>query len=101
MLTSSRRLVRFRCDFQGVAEIEGWKGEIGGKPVVRLVDLAPSEGCHQVPTARALASGRIVAVGGDALAVENHLHGRVLLVYEDGMVRTVVEKGALKPCVSR
>jgi hypothetical protein len=26
--------------------------------------------------------------------MENHLHGRVLLVYEDGMVRAVVEKYA-------
>ena len=35
-----------------------------------------------------------VAVGGDALAVENHLHGRILLVHKNRMVRAVVEKNA-------
>src|SRR5581483_1272718 len=34
------------------------------------------------------------AIGSDTLAVENHLHRRVLLVYKNGMVRTVVEKYA-------
>jgi hypothetical protein len=55
--------------------------------------MAAFEGCDQVPL---LGCGHEahVAVGGDALAVENHLHGRVLLVYEDGMVGTVVEEHA-------
>ena len=84
---------RFRCDFQRVAEIEGRESEVGGEPVVRLIGLAPFEGCHQVPLLGRWHQAH-VAVGGDALAVENHLHGRVLLVYENGMVRAVVEKYA-------
>jgi hypothetical protein len=51
------------------------------------------ESCHQVPLLGRWHQAH-VAVGGDALAVENHLHGRVLLVYENGMVRAVVEKNA-------
>jgi hypothetical protein len=35
-----------------------------------------------------------VAVGGDAPVVENHLHGGILPVDEDGMVPAVVEKHA-------
>ena len=83
----------FRCDFKGVAEIEGREGEIGGEAVVRLIGVAAFEGCHQVP----LLGGRHqahVAIGGDAVAVENHLHGGVLLVDEDGMIGAVVQKYA-------
>ena len=59
--------------------------------VVRLIGLAPIERCHQVPL---LGRGHQahVAVSGDALAVENHFHGRILLVYENGVIRAVVEK---------
>ncbi len=35
-----------------------------------------------------------VAISGDALAVKNHLHRCVLLVYENGMVGAVLEKYA-------
>jgi hypothetical protein len=49
------------------------------------------KGRHQVPLL-----GRrhqtYVTVGGDACPMENHLHGRVLLIYENGMVGAVVEK---------
>jgi hypothetical protein len=55
--------------------------------------MATFEGCHQVPLLRRWHQPH-VAVGGDALAVENHLHGRVLLVHKNGMVRAVVEKNA-------
>ena len=55
--------------------------------------MAPFEGCHQVPLLRRWHQAH-VAVSGDALAVENHLHGRVLLVHKNGMVRAVVEKNA-------
>ncbi len=55
--------------------------------------MATFEGCHQVPLLRRWHQAH-VAVRGDALAVEDHLHGRILLVYENGMVRAVVEKYA-------
>src|SRR5580658_3576578 len=55
--------------------------------------MATFEGCHQVPRLRGWHQAA-VTVGGDSLAMENHLHGRVLLVHENGMVRAVVEKNA-------
>ena len=55
--------------------------------------MAISESGHQVPL---LGSGHQahVAVGGDALAVENHLHGGVFLIHENGMIGAVVQKNA-------
>src|SRR5947209_1426368 len=55
--------------------------------------MATIERCHQVPLLRRWHQAH-VAVGGDALAVKNHLHGRVLLVDKNRMVRAVVEKDA-------
>src|SRR5215469_12441986 len=55
--------------------------------------MAAFEGRHQVPLLRGWHQAH-VAVRGDALAVKNHLHGRVLLVNKHGMVRAVVEKDA-------
>ncbi len=81
----------FRCHFQGVAQIEGWKSEVSGEPVVRLIGLTVFEGGDQVPLLGSWHQAH-VAVGGDACPMENHLHGGVLLVYEHGMVRAVVEE---------
>src|ERR1700757_5281578 len=55
--------------------------------------MAIFESCDEVPL---LGRGHQahVTVGGDALAVENHLHGCVLLVDKNGMVRAVVKKNA-------
>src|ERR1700685_2668528 len=55
--------------------------------------MATFESCHQVPLLRRWHQAH-VAIRGDALAVENHLHGRVLLVHKNGMVRAVIKKNA-------
>ena len=51
------------------------------------------ECCHQVPLFGSWHKAH-VAIGGDALPVENHLHGGVLLVHKNRMVGVVVEKHA-------
>jgi hypothetical protein len=61
--------------------------------VVRLIGLAPVERCHQVPLLGGWHQAH-VAVRGDALSVENHLHSSVFLIHENGMVRAVVKKNA-------
>ena len=73
--------------------IESRESKVGGEPVVGLIGLATFEGRHQVSLLGRWHEAH-VAVGGDALAVENHLHRRVLLVHENGMVCAVVEKNA-------
>src|SRR5581483_5943096 len=83
----------FRRDFQRVAQTEGGEGQLSAERVVRFVDVAALEGCDEVPLLGRWHQAH-VAVGCDALAVENHLHGRVFLVYEHGMVGAVVEKYA-------
>ena len=84
---------RFGCDLKSVAEVKGRESKVGSEPVVLLVGVTPFESRHQVPLLGRWHQPH-VAVRGDALAVKNHLHGRVLLVYEDGVVGAVVEKYA-------
>src|ERR1035438_6880675 len=89
---------RFCGDLNGVAQIKARESKVGSEPVVLLIGVAPFECCHQVPLLGRWHQAN-VAVGGDALTVENHLHCRVLLVDEDGVVRAVVEKDAKTLCV--
>ena len=61
--------------------------------VVFLVGLLALELRHQIPLLRRRHQAH-VAVGGDALAVQDHLHGGVLLVHEDRVIGVLIQDHA-------
>ena len=84
---------RFGGHLQGVVHLVGREGELRCEAIVLLVGLAVLELGHQIPLLRCGHQAHI-AVGGDALAVENHLHRGMLFIDEDRVIGALIENYA-------
>ena len=84
---------RFSGHLQGVVHLIGGEGQLRGEAVVVLVGLLALQMRDQVPLLR---SGHqtYVSIGGDALAMENHLHRRILLIHKDRVISALIENHA-------
>ena len=81
---------RLGGDFQVIVHLVSRKRQVSAETIVFLVRVTALELRDEVPLLRRGHEANI-AVGCDALSMENHLHGGVLLVDEDRVERVVVE----------